>query len=69
MNELNLPRNIKKFFSTKHLNIILSFMRKDKKNNSKKISLILLKKIGCPIYKLEFDEKKIYLFLKKELIK
>ena len=44
-------------------------MKKDKKNNTNKINLVLLKKIGSPIYKHKFDEKKINLFLKKELIK
>ena len=69
LNQLNLPRNIGKFFSIKRLNKILSFMKKDKKNNTKKINLVLLKKIGSPIYNLHFDEKKINLFLRKELIK
>ena len=69
LNKLNLPRNISKFFSIKNLNKILSFMRKDKKNNTNKINLVLIKRIGSPIYKLQFDEKKINLFLKKELIK
>ena len=53
----------------KDLSKILSFMKKDKKNNTKKINLILLKKIGSPIYKFQFDKKKITTFLKKELIK
>ncbi len=44
-------------------------MKKDKKNNTKKVNLILLKKIGTPIYKLQFDEKTITAFLKSELIK
>jgi 3-dehydroquinate synthase len=69
LNKLDLPRNINKFFSTKDLNKILSFMKKDKKNNTKKINLILLKNIGTPIYNLQFDKKKIKNFLKKELIK
>ena len=69
LKKLSLPKNINKFFSKKHLNKILSFMKKDKKNNTNKINLVLLKKIGSPIYKLQFDEKKISLFLKKELIK
>tara|TARA_B110000971_G_scaffold39183_1_gene38096 strand:+ start:1973 stop:3079 length:1107 start_codon:yes stop_codon:yes gene_type:complete len=68
LNKLDLPRNINKKISIKNLNKILSFMKKDKKNNTKKINLILLKKIGTPIYKLQFDEKKITTFLKKELI-
>ena len=69
LNKLDLPKNIKKFFSTKDLNKILSFMKKDKKNNTKKINLVLLKNIGAPIYKLQFDVKKVNLFLRKELIK
>ena len=69
LNKLSLPRDINNFFSIKNLNKILSFMKKDKKNNSNKINLVLLKKIGYPISKLQFDEKKIHLFLRKELIK
>jgi len=69
LKQLNLPRSISKFFLKKDLNQILSFMKKDKKNSTKKINLVLLKKIGTPIYKLQFNEKQIHLFLKKELIK
>ncbi|WP_415286522.1 3-dehydroquinate synthase [Candidatus Pelagibacter sp. Uisw_104] len=69
LNDLSLPRDINKFFSIKNLNTILSFMKKDKKNNTKKISLVLLKKIGSPIQRLQFNEKIINLFLKKELTK
>ena len=69
LKQLNLPRDITKFFLQKDLNQILSFMKKDKKNNTKKINLILLKKIGSPIHQLQFNEGKIHLFLKKELVK
>ena len=69
LKQLKLPRDINKYFSKKDLSQILSFMRKDKKNNTKKINLILLKKIGSPVYTLQFNENKINLFLKKELIK
>ena len=69
LNKLNLTRNINKFFSLKDLNKLLFFIKKDKKNTTKKVSLVLLKKIGFPIYKLQFDEKKINLFFRKELIK
>ena len=65
LNKLSLPKNINKFFSIKNLSKILYFMKKDKKNNTNKINLVLLKKIGSPIYKQQFDEKKIKLFLKK----
>ena len=69
LDKLKLPKNINKFFSAKNLNNILSFMKKDKKNNTNKVNLVLLRKIGSPIYKLQFDEKKINFFLRKELIK
>ena len=36
--------------------------------STKKINLILLKKIGTSIHKLEFNEKRITTFLQKELI-
>ncbi len=42
-------------------------MLKDKKNNSNKISLVLLKNIGSPLINKEFSKKSIDLFLKKEL--
>ena len=54
LNKLNLPGDITKFFSIKDLNKILSFMKKDKKNITKKLNLVLLKKIGSPSYKLQF---------------
>jgi 3-dehydroquinate synthase/shikimate kinase/3-dehydroquinate synthase len=58
---------MKKNFTKNNLTKILSFMKKDKKNSTEKINLVLLKKIGFSIYNLQFDEKKIYSFLKKEL--
>ena len=63
----NLPYNLNKFFKIKDLNKILSYMLKDKKNNSNKINLVLLKKIGSPLINKEFSQKNISLFLKKEL--
>jgi len=63
-----LPNSIKKFFSIKDLNKILSFMIKDKKNNSEKINLVLLKKIGKPVYNKQYSKKKLSLFLKNFLI-
>ena len=68
LDKLNLPRDISKYFSKNNIKQIVSFMKKDKKNNTKNINLVLLKKIGSPTYKLQFGEKKIILFLKKELI-
>ena len=63
----SLPFSLKKFFKAKDLNKIIFFMLKDKKNNSSKINLVLLKKIGLPIINKEVDKKKIALFLKNQL--
>ena len=44
-------------------------MIKDKKNNSEKINLVLLKKIGKPIFNKQYSKKKLNLFLKKFLLR
>ena len=58
---------INKFFKTRDLNKILSFMVKDKKNKSNDINLVLLKKIGQPIINREYEKKNLSDFLKSEL--
>ena len=63
-----LPFNLKKYFSLKDLNKILNFMMTDKKNNSNKINLVLLKKIGNPIISKKYKKTSLSKFLKKELI-
>jgi len=63
----NLPIKLNKYFKAKDLNKILFFMTKDKKNNSDKISLVLLKKIGSPLINREYSKKNVSLFLQKEL--
>ena len=63
-----LPNRVDKYFKIRDLNKIISFMLKDKKNNSDKINLVLLKKIGLPIVDKKFDKKKLIKFLKNELI-
>jgi len=68
IHKIKLPFNIKKKFSSKDLKKILFFMMKDKKNDSKKINLILLKKVGSTTINNYFDSEKIKNFLKKELI-
>ncbi len=65
----NLPYKINKFFKIRDLNKIISFMIKDKKNNSDKINLVLLKKIGLPVINKKFDKRILSIFLKKELMK
>jgi 3-dehydroquinate synthase len=63
----NLPYRIKDYFSLKTVNKILFFMIKDKKNNSKKINLILLKKIGSTITNNQYSTNDLKLFLRNEL--
>ena len=65
--KLNLPSDINKFFTPKRLDAILTFMMKDKKNISKRINLILLKKIGLTVINNEYNYIKIKKFLKKQL--
>ena len=67
INNSDLPSSVRKFFSTKDLNKILSFMTKDKKNRSDKINLVLLRKIGDPIIDKEYSKKKLSLFFKNFL--
>jgi 3-dehydroquinate synthase/shikimate kinase/3-dehydroquinate synthase len=43
-------------------------MIKDKKNNTKKINLILLKKIGSTVINNHYNTNKIKNFLKQELV-
>ncbi len=64
----NLPYELKNYFSIKSLNKLILFMTKDKKNNSDKINLILLKKVGYPIINKSYSKNNLKKFLKKELI-
>ena len=61
-----LPFDLKNFLQKKHLNRILNFMEKDKKNKSKKINLILLKNVGHVILNKEYDRNIIKSFLKRK---
>jgi len=62
---LKLPMNMNKIFKRNQINKIIYFMKKDKKNLNKKISLILLSSIGkvAPQKKTFFDVKEIKKFL------
>ena len=62
ISKANLPSKIKKFFKIRDLNKILSFMAKDKKNNSGDINLVLLKKIGHPIINKQYKKNNINFF-------
>ena len=63
----NLPSKIENFFTYKSINKIISYMKKDKKNSSNKVNLILLKKIGSATINNQFNTKILKSFLKKEL--
>jgi 3-dehydroquinate synthase len=67
ISKANLPSKINKFFKIRDLNKILSFMVKDKKNNSDKINLVLLKRIGYPVINKEYKNNILAKFLKNEL--
>ena len=67
IHKMNLPSDIKYYFSTRNLDSILFFMTKDKKNTSKKINLIMIKKIGSATIDKQYNILRIKKFLKKEL--
>jgi len=66
--DLNLPMKIKKIFKKKEINKIIYFIKKDKKNYSEKINLILIKKIGkvTKPNKYKIDSENLKKFLKKQ---
>ena len=65
--KINKDLRLNKFFKSKDIKKIVSLMKNDKKNNSNKISLVLLKNLGKPIINQQFHGKEIENFLKKEL--
>ena len=46
INKIKTVNNLEKLFKKKHINKIIKFMKSDKKNNSDKINLILIKDFG-----------------------
>ncbi len=68
LNNSYFPVSIKNYFTINKINQIISYMMRDKKNNSKNIKLMLIKKIGGPIIEKEFTDLTIKFFLKKTLI-
>ena len=68
LEKASLSYNVKKLFSKKDVNKIVSYMQKDKKNNSEKINLILLKKIGVVDLKMKFSKKQIKTFFNEALL-
>ena len=64
----NLPNNLSNYFSKRDIKKLLLFMKNDKKNTKNLINLILIKKIGNIKLNLNFTNKKIYDFLKLQLM-
>ena len=67
INNLKMPVNLNFYFKKKDINLIIKYMKSDKKNNSSKINLILIKKIGRIILDLKYNQIKIKKFLINEL--
>ena len=63
-----MPNKVSSYFFKKDLQNLILYMKKDKKNTSNLINLILIEKIGKIKLNLNFKDKKIYNFLKEELI-
>ena len=61
--------NLNKFFKKKDLNKIINFMILDKKNDSKKINLITINKIGKVDISNKFDKNKVKKFIYSQLLK
>ena len=68
ISNLKIKIDLKHYFKKQDVNLIIKYMKSDKKNNSSKINLILIKNIGKIILNLKFKEFKIKKFLNKELI-
>ena len=64
LNKIPLKKNFKNLFKIKEVNKIISFMKSDKKNISKKINVILIKDFG----KIKLNFHINYFILKKFLL-
>ena len=67
MNNANLNYSLSDYFTLKDIKKIISYMSNDKKNNSSKINLILLKRIGAPLISKSYNKNYLISFLKNEL--
>ncbi len=68
LKKAELSYNVSKYFSKINTKKIISYMQNDKKNNSEKINLILLKKIGSMEINKKFNKEKIRLFMNNKLL-
>ncbi len=68
ISKLKISSNLNYYFKKKNINSIINFMKTDKKNSSKKINLIIIKKIGKILINNSFNDSKIKKFFNNELI-
>ena len=69
LEKIPLKKNFKNIFNKKDVSKIISFMKSDKKNTSKKINIILIKNFGQIKTNYQFDENTLKQFLISELKK
>ena len=62
-------KNLSKYFKIKDLSRIVNFMLSDKKNTSKKINFITLRKIGNVNINIYLSPSRVRQFIKSELLK
>tara|TARA_Y100000741_G_scaffold351384_1_gene322392 strand:- start:684 stop:1790 length:1107 start_codon:yes stop_codon:yes gene_type:complete len=67
IDKLDLKKKFNKLFKPKNLDNIITFMKSDKKNNSKNINLILMKDFGKIEKNFQISELKLKKFLLSEL--
>ena len=68
INKIPLNKSFKSLFKKKDINKIISFMKSDKKNSSKKINLILFKNFGKIKTDFQITEFSLKKFLNSQLI-
>ncbi len=67
INKIKLNKSFKSLFKKKDINKIISFMKSDKKNSSKKINLILFKNFGKIKTDFQITEFSLKKFLNSQL--
>ena len=69
LKKIPLKKNFKQLFNERDVNKIISFMKSDKKNNSEKINIILIKDFGKIKTNWQVDKSTLRKFLSSELKK
>ena len=67
INKIGMNSKIEKLFKKKHASKIINYMKIDKKNNSNKINLILIKDFGKLIVDFQISPSKLKIYITKSL--